>query len=57
MPIDIRDIPITLSYDKVYTEPVHSSKRKKRLIDLKIFPKKRDTSALALIARYLNSNC
>jgi hypothetical protein len=56
MPIDIRDIPITLSYDKVYTEPVHSSKRKKRLIDLKIFPKKRDTSALALIAKDLHSN-
>jgi|688.fasta_scaffold03580_11 hypothetical protein len=48
MPVDIRDIPFTLSYDKVYT--------KKRLIDLKKFPKKRDTSALALIAKYLHSN-
>lgn len=53
MTANIRDIPITLSYDKVCSE---STKNKKKLRDLKKFPKKNYTSALSLIAKYLNTN-
>lgn len=53
MPVDIRDIPVILSYDNIRNI---QNKNKKRLAELKKLPNKKDISALSLIAKYLNNN-
>jgi hypothetical protein len=53
MPLNIKDIPIVLSYDTVAT---NNTKRKKKLSLLKNLPDKIDISAIALISRYLRKN-
>jgi len=53
MPLNIKDIPIVLSYDTVAT---NNTKRKKNLSLLKKLPDKIDISAIALISRYLRKN-
>lgn len=50
MPLNIKDIPIVLSYDTVAT---NNTKSKKKISMLKKLPNKIDISALALISRHL----